>query len=72
MTQRLRQVPQVIGVQARGGGVYLVDSAPGTDLRAELARLAVEQGWGLLELAPLEMTLEDVFHALTQQKGSAA
>jgi hypothetical protein len=29
-------------------------------------------GWSLLEISPLELTLEDVFQALTMRKESAA
>lgn len=69
---RLRQVPQVTAVHPREQGVYVVDTRIDSDPRSELARTVVEQGWGLLELSPLEMTLEDVFRALTRKKESAA
>jgi ABC-2 type transport system ATP-binding protein len=68
---RLRQVPNVLGVQPQGRGVYVVDTRLGTDPRGDLSRTAVEQGWGLLELSPLELTLEDVFQALTRKESAA-
>lgn len=68
---RLKQIPNVLGVQQQERGVYVVDTRLGTDPRGDLAQTAVEQGWGLLELSPLEMTLEDVFHALTRKERAA-
>ncbi len=68
---RLKQIPNVLGVQPQERGVYVVDTRLGTDPRQDLAQTAVEQGWGLLELSPLEMTLEDVFHALTRKERAA-
>ncbi len=42
-----------------------VQSDRGTDVRKELASKIVSNGWGLLELRPLRMSLEDVFLELT-------
>ena len=33
--------------------------------REDIARLVVNQGWGLLELRPIRLSLEDVFLQLT-------
>ncbi len=56
-----------------GTAAYLVNSAMGADIRERLAQLAVERRWGLLELRPVEMTLEDVFLQLTtEEEGVAA
>jgi len=67
----LKQLPNVIGVQQRQRGTYLVDTRLGTDPREQLAKTVVEHGWGLLELSPLELTLEDVFQALTRKESAA-
>ncbi len=40
----------------------------GQDLRDELSRFVVRQGYGLLELTPLSLSLEDVFLHLTQRE----
>ncbi|MGH9783307.1 MAG: hypothetical protein ACRD88_03905, partial [Terriglobia bacterium] len=37
----------------------------GFDARRELARAIVESGWGLLELRPVGLSLEDIFLKLT-------
>jgi ABC-2 type transport system ATP-binding protein len=46
-------------------GAYQVETAVGCDCRPDVARAVVEGGWGLLELRPLEMSLEEVFAELT-------
>ena len=71
----LQDIPAVTSVRrevdAQPGG-YLVDTALGTDLRAELAEFIVKKGWGLLELRPIEMSLEDVFRQLTTEERGVA
>ncbi len=48
-------------------GAYQVETSVGCDCRSEVARAIVEGGWGLLELRPLEMSLEEVFVELTTE-----
>ena len=48
-----------------------VESETGRDLRRELAATVVGRGWGLLELRPMRMSLEDVFLKLTTQEKDA-
>jgi ABC-2 type transport system ATP-binding protein len=43
---------------------------PGRDVRADLASRIVERGWGLLELARVETSLEEAFLALLAEQGS--
>jgi ABC-2 type transport system ATP-binding protein len=71
VADRLRQVKDVLTVTP-SEGAYLVDTRVGSDPRAEISRTVVQMGWSLLELSPLEFTLEDVFSSLTQRKESAA
>jgi len=49
---------------------YLVESSANQDLREDLARLAVNREWGLVELHSVTMTLEDVFLKLTREDPS--
>jgi ABC-2 type transport system ATP-binding protein len=42
------------------------------DIRRDLAKAIVGQGWGLLELRPLRMSLEEIFLQLTTQEGTGA
>jgi gliding motility-associated transport system ATP-binding protein len=45
-----------------------VDSQRGVDVRRELAATIVGRGWGLLELRPMRMSLEDIFLSLTTEE----
>jgi len=46
---------------------YLVESSSGDDIRRELSQTVVTNGWGLLELRPQQMSLEDIFLQLTTE-----
>ena len=58
-------IPGVVRVEASAGadgaGRFVVESARGRDVRAEIFQLAAQQKWVLLELKPVGMTLEEVF-----------
>ncbi len=47
---------------------YEVESEHGHDVRRELARSVVGSGWGLLELRPMRMSLEEIFLSLTTEE----
>ena len=68
VASRLRSVTGVLKVTVEGSvrtGHYMVECAPGRDLRDELAAAVVEGGLRLLGLRSHEMSLEDVFLRLT-------
>jgi gliding motility-associated transport system ATP-binding protein len=71
----LSRVPGVTGVRIadRGpSGLGLeVESQPNHDVRRELAHAVVGSGWGLLELRPLRMSLEEIFLHLTTEETAA-
>jgi ABC-2 type transport system ATP-binding protein len=47
---------------------YEVDSEAGRDVRRELAGAIVGRGWGLLEMRPMRMSLEEIFlHVTTEE-----
>lgn len=51
----------------------VVESRKDRDVRQELAATVVKQNWGLLELRPVDLTLEEVFVRLvTEEKGGSA
>jgi ABC-2 type transport system ATP-binding protein len=50
---------------------FEVSSEMGHDVRRELAAAVVGQGWGLLELRPLRMSLEEIFLHLTTEDSAA-
>jgi len=47
---------------------YEVESEPSRDVRREVAQAIVGRGWGLLELRPMRMSLEDIFLKLTTEE----
>jgi len=47
-----------------------VESERGRDVRRELVRDIVTRGWGLLELRPMRMSLEEVFLQVTTEEKS--
>jgi ABC-2 type transport system ATP-binding protein len=51
---------------------YEVESEQGRDIRRELSRAVVTNGWGLLELRPMRMSLEDIFLSLTTEDEAQA
>lgn len=71
----LAQVGGVTGVLRADGhdGIvgYQVDSERGRDVRRDLAQAVVGHGWGLLELRPMRMSLEEVFLSLTTEDAPA-
>jgi ABC-2 type transport system ATP-binding protein len=65
----LEAVPGVSAVrvaeQSNGYTGYEIESEPNRDVRRDVARTVVERGWGLIELRPTRVSLEDVFMHLT-------
>jgi ABC-2 type transport system ATP-binding protein len=64
----LTAVPGVRAVQPAGDGRYEITVAPGMDVRAAVAEAVVRGGWGLLELRPVGMSLEEIFLQLTREE----
>ena len=65
----IRSIPGVLHLFTDDGGAgrYVVEAQLGRDIREELARYIVVKDFGLLELRPVALTLEDVFLKLTQE-----
>jgi ABC-2 type transport system ATP-binding protein len=68
----LARLPGVTGVvesDRRDSVVgYEVASEHGHDVRCDLARSVVASGWGLLELRPMRISLEQIFLSLTTEE----
>jgi gliding motility-associated transport system ATP-binding protein len=63
------QLPADAQPSAVGGPrAFEVESEPDVDVRRELAHAVVTRGWGLLELRPVRMSLEDVFLQVTTEE----
>ena len=70
---RVPGVTRVVESERRDSFIaYEVDSETGRDVRRELARTLVSGGWGLLELRPMRMSLEDIFLSLTTEEAPTA
>jgi ABC-2 type transport system ATP-binding protein len=75
VTKALRAVPHVLSVQAqgeadgrssaRGQTAYTVQTEMGADVREALASAVVSGGFGLMELRPAHLSLEEIFLQLT-------
>lgn len=70
---KLQSIDGVLGVQVEEGGSgkpsqFTVECKLDMDLRRVLASAVVSQGWGLLELRGVSMSLEDVFINLTTKE----
>ena len=66
-------VTQVRLAEIRGPVTALeVESSQGRDIRRDLAAAVVNRGWGLLELRPMRMSLEEIFLHLTTEDTAAA
>jgi ABC-2 type transport system ATP-binding protein len=50
---------------------FEIDSERGHDVRREIASTVVTNGWGLLELRPVRMSLEEIFLHLTTEETPA-
>jgi ABC-2 type transport system ATP-binding protein len=64
---RVDGVARVAAADATGTA-FEVESESGRDVRRELARAVIGGGWGLLELRPMRLSLEDVFLSLTTEE----
>jgi ABC-2 type transport system ATP-binding protein len=71
----LAQVPGVIRItlaDRHAGSVgYEVESERGRDVRRDIAQTVISSGWGLLELRPVRMSLEEIFLHLTTEEPAA-
>ena len=69
---RLRFANNVIDAQLEseedGVSAYIITHEAGADIRAEITSMIVYSGWDLLELRPIEMTLEEAFLELTREE----
>jgi ABC-2 type transport system ATP-binding protein len=52
-------------------GAFEVASEQGRDIRREISREVVTRGWGLLELRPMRVSLEEVFLQVTTEEKPA-
>ena len=64
----LRQVDGVECVIVSGESTIEINQKPDVDRRAQISSLIARSGWGLLEMRPMRMSLEDIFLSLTTEE----
>lgn len=65
---KLEALDNVTAVHANGANTFLIESNSNTPIQDEVARLALDHQWGIEELKPVAMTLEDIFLKLTTEE----
>jgi len=72
LQRSLQSIPGVTRVNIsetrEAAPAFEVDSEKGADIRSAVANAVVRGGWGLLELRPMRMSLEDIFLSLTTEE----
>ena len=61
----LAALPYVSQAVALAPNLFEVECASGVDCRSDVAKVAVQKEWGLLELTAVNVSLEDIFLELT-------
>jgi ABC-2 type transport system ATP-binding protein len=71
ITRTIKSVPRVVSVQLDSNGqtdghaTFTIQSEVGADIREALASAVVKGGFGLMELRPAHLSLEEIFLQLT-------
>ena len=71
VVERIRTIPGVMRTLHKGGKEYEVDSEVGVDIRKDVAAAVVKSGWGLLEMRPIGMSLEEIYLKLTTSENGS-
>jgi ABC-2 type transport system ATP-binding protein len=58
----------VTGVKQQMDGGLEIESLPGHDPRPDVAKKIISEGYDLLELRPIGLSLEDIFLELTREE----
>ena len=70
--EKLNGLDQVISAVKGEKDQLLIECTLRSNLQDEIAKLALENNWGIVELKPVSMTLEDIFLKLTIEEKEAA
>jgi ABC-2 type transport system ATP-binding protein len=69
VSEKLRGLPGIKRVM-REGDYYILETAADADPRAKITETIVRNGWSLLSIDTIEMSLEEIFLQLTTSEGS--
>jgi ABC-2 type transport system ATP-binding protein len=70
LATQIRNLKGIQEVKIQGEGLLEFQFAPGQDLRPEVARLTIESKFDLLEMRPINLSLEEIFLELTRAEDS--
>ena len=65
---KLNALSKVVAVTQQEGEQFVIECEPHANIQDSIAKLALDQGWGIVELTPAPMTLEDIFLKLTLEE----
>jgi len=66
--KKLSGVEKVNAVSEEQPGQFTIDCEPNADIQDKIAQLSLNNKWGIVELKPASMTLEDIFLKLTLEE----
>ena len=66
--EKLRALDQTNAVVEQETGQFTIDCEPNANIQDAIAKLALDNNWGIVELKPASMTLEDIFLKLTLEE----
>jgi ABC-2 type transport system ATP-binding protein len=61
ISEKLSSLEGVVSVSEEYPGVFIIETDLSRDIRKDISKTVVLNGWALLEFRPMRMTLEDVF-----------
>jgi len=67
LADKIAGIKDVQEVKIQADGAIEFQFAPGKDLRPDIARLTIESNYDLLELRPINLSLEEIFLQLTRE-----
>ena len=70
--EKLNSMDQVLSVSSEEENQFYIECALRSNLQDDIAKLALENHWGIIELRPVSMTLEDIFLKLTLEEKEPA
>ena len=71
IAQQLEALENVLAVHSESDNQFTIETTPDSHLQEDIARLALDRQWGLEEIRPLAMTLEDIFLKLTTDESES-
>ena len=66
--EKLRTLREVSAVTEQEASQFIIDCEPHAEIQDEIAKLVLDNNWGIVELKPTSMTLEDIFLKLTLEE----